>query len=69
MFRIRNRWFVFLTLMAVTAVGSGCGTDLARLLGLSAVTAPVRELVLTQLDALHGSGAVAFNGTLYRLPT
>ncbi len=41
----------------------------ARLLGLSAVTAPVRELVLTQLDALHGSGAVAFNGTLYRLPT
>lgn len=32
MFRIRNRWFVFLTLMAVTAVGSGCGTDLARLL-------------------------------------
>ncbi len=40
----------------------------ARLLGLSAVTAPVRELVLTQLDALHGSGAVAFNGTLYRLP-
>ena len=40
-----------------------------RLLGLSAVTAPVRELVLTQLDALHGSGAVAFNGTLYRLPT
>lgn len=41
----------------------------ARLLGLSAVTAPVRELVLTQLDALHGSGAVAVNGTLYRLPT
>ncbi|MGW8422995.1 DUF3320 domain-containing protein [Comamonas sp. HJ-2] len=41
----------------------------ARLLGLSAVTAPVRELVLTQLDALHGSGAVAFNGALYRLPT
>ena len=41
----------------------------ARLLGLSAVTAPVRELVLTQLDALHGSGAVAFNGTLYRLQT
>ena len=41
----------------------------ARLLGLSAVTATVRELVLTQLDALHGSGAVAFNGTLYRLPT
>ena len=44
-------------------------TAVARLLGLSAVTAPVRELVLTQLDALHGSGAVAFNGTLYRLPT
>nr|WP_279089718.1 DUF3320 domain-containing protein [Comamonas thiooxydans] len=41
----------------------------ARLLGLSAVTATVRELVLTQLDALHGSGAVAVNGTLYRLPT
>ena len=40
----------------------------ARLLGLSAVTAPVRELVLTQLDVLHGSGAVALSGTLYRLP-
>ncbi|RGE42401.1 DUF3320 domain-containing protein [Comamonas testosteroni] len=38
----------------------------ARLLGLSAVTAPVRELVLAQLDALHDSGAVEFNGTLYR---
>ncbi|QXZ08463.1 DUF3320 domain-containing protein [Comamonas sp. Y33R10-2] len=40
----------------------------ARLLGLNAVTAPVRELILTQLDALHASEAVAFNGSLYRLP-
>jgi len=40
----------------------------ARLLGLNAVTAPVRELVLAQLDAMHASAAVDFNGTLYRLP-
>lgn len=40
----------------------------ARLLGLNAVTAPVRELVLAQLDVLHASAAVDFNGTLYRLP-
>ena len=39
----------------------------ARMLGLSAVTAGVRELVLTQLDLLHQSAAVEFNGTLYRL--
>ena len=40
----------------------------ARMLGLSAVTAGVRELVLAQLDLLHQSAAVEFNGTLYRLP-
>ncbi|MEG0141286.1 MAG: DUF3320 domain-containing protein, partial [Comamonas sp.] len=40
----------------------------ARLLGLSAVTTPVRELVMTQLDALHDSGVLEFNGTLYRMP-
>ncbi|MDR2296883.1 MAG: DUF3320 domain-containing protein [Comamonas sp.] len=39
-----------------------------RLLGLSAVTAPVRDLILSQLDALHHSAEVEFNGTLYRLP-
>lgn len=39
----------------------------ARLLGLNAVTAPVRELILGQLDALHSSAEVEFNGTLYRL--
>ncbi|MEG1736087.1 MAG: DUF3320 domain-containing protein, partial [Comamonas sp.] len=39
----------------------------ARLLGLSAVTAPVRELILAQLDALHASAKLEFNGTLYRL--
>lgn len=43
--------------------------SVVRLLGLNAVTAPVRELVFTQLDALHASGALAFNGTLYRLPS
>ena len=41
----------------------------ARTLGLSAVTAPVRELILSQLDALHQSAEVEFNGTLYRLPS
>ena len=40
----------------------------ARMLGLAAVTAPVRELILTQLDALHQAAQVEFNGTLYRLP-
>ena len=40
----------------------------ARMLGLNAVTASVRELILAQLDALHHSAEVRFNGTLYQLP-
>ena len=40
----------------------------ARMLGLAAVTTPVRELILIQLDALQAANAVSFNGTLYRLP-
>lgn len=36
-------------------------TVVPRFLGMSAVTAHVRELVLRQLNAMHGSGAVAFN--------
>ena len=40
----------------------------ARMLGLNAVTASVRELILGQLDALHHSAEVRFNGTLYQLP-
>ena len=40
----------------------------ARMLGLNAVTASVREMILGQLDALHHSAEVRFNGTLYQLP-
>ena len=40
----------------------------ARMLGLNAVTTSVRELILGQLDALHHSAEVRFNGTLYQLP-
>ena len=40
----------------------------ARMLGLNAVTVAVRELILGQLDALHHSAEVRFNGTLYQLP-